>query len=232
MTKKSTTYDMMDALTAAIAVDRVRGFIKSGSGYYDFELKVEIPDNKTAVRLLMSGKSQNGVDITEQDRDEAMKLKDYFDSLLVMKKVTGSINGFEDQVGKVLAGSTVDDYGISILASLPNSLRIQRQRDSVDEFYDNMRHVSEYVGTLGQRARFQLFIKDIKYIAKYSIHLVTAVESERNLVKFFWSRDPDVSDLLVGNTMYVTGTVKEQSVSKFSSCKETVINRVKIERKI
>jgi hypothetical protein len=60
--------------------------------------------------------------------------------------------------------------------------------------------------------------------------LVTAVEGQSNLIKFFWSKDPDVSDLLVGREFNVTGLVKEQSVSKFSNCKETVINRVRLEK--
>ena len=219
----------MEVLTLAIAVDEAQGFIKSGYGYYDHENEKEILDNKTTIsRVLNNYPDAPQIEITDEHRQRAQELKDYFDGVIVMKKLTGDVNGFEDSVGKIINGNEVDNYGVSVLASLPNSLRIQKQRDDMDEFYDNLRNVSEYVGSTGKRSRFKLFIKDVKYIAKYNIHLVTCVESEQNLVKFFWNKDPDVSDLIVGKTMTVTGFVKEQSISKFSKCKETVINRVKI----
>jgi len=219
----------MEVLTLAIAVDEAQGFIKSGYGYYDHENEKEILDNKTTIsRVLNNYPDAPQIKITDEHRQRAQELKDYFDGVIVMKKLTGDVNGFEDSVGKIINGNEVDNYGVSVLASLPNSLRIQKQRDDMDEFYDNLRNVSEYVGSTGKRSRFKLFIKDVKYIAKYNIHLVTCVEGEQNLVKFFWNKDPDVSDLIVGKTMTVTGFVKEQSISKFSKCKETVINRVKI----
>ena len=222
-------FEIMEVLTLAIAVDEAQGFIKSGYGYYDHENEKEILDNKTTIsRVLNNYPDAPQIEITDAHRQRAQELKDYFDGVIVMKKLIGDVNGFEDSVGKIINGSEVDNYGVSVLASLPNSLRIQKQRDDMDEFYDNLRNVSEYVGSTGKRSRFKLFIKDVKYIAKYNIHLVTCVEGEQNLVKFFWNKDPDVSDLIVGKTMTVTGFVKEQSISKFSKCKETVINRVKI----
>lgn len=222
-------FEIMEVLTLAIAVDEAQGFIKSGYGYYDHENEKEVLDNKTTIsRVLNNYPDAPQIKITDEHRQRAQELKDYFDGVIVMKKLTGDVNGFEDSVGKIINGNEVDNYGVSVLASLPNSLRIQKQRDDMDEFYDNLRNVSEYVGSTGKRSRFKLFIKDVKYIAKYNIHLVTCVEGEQNLVKFFWNKDPDVSDLIVGKTMTVTGFVKEQSISKFSKCKETVINRVKI----
>lgn len=225
-------FDIMEVLTLAIAIDDAQGFIKSGYGYYDHENEKEVLDNKNAIsRILNNYPEAPVIEVTDEHRTRAQELKDYFDGVIVMKKLTGSVNGFEDSVGKIINGDTVDNYGVSVLASLPNSLRIQKQREEMDEFYDEKRPLSEYVGMPGKRSQFKLFIKDVKYIAKYNIHLVSCVEGENNLVKFFWNKDPDISDMIVGKTMTVTGFVKEQSVSKFSKCKETVINRVKIQEK-
>lgn len=223
-------YDIIEVMTLAIAIDEHQGFIKSGYGYYDYENQTEILDNKSSIRAILSGNpNAPKIKITQKHRDEAAELKEYFDSVIVMKKLTGSVNGFEDTVGQLLNHSEVDNYGVSVIASLPNSLRIQKQRDEMDEFYDEKRVTSEYVGTVGKRFKFNILIQDIKFIAKYNIHLVTGVEGGNNLIKFFWSKDPDISSILVGKTMSVTGFVKEQSISKFSKCKETVINRVKIQ---
>ena len=217
-------------MTLAIAVDELQGFIKSGYGYHDYKNNTNVYDNKSAIKMILQANPDAPViEITQKHRDEASELKEYFDSVIVMKKLTGSVNGFEDTVGQLLNYTEVDNYGISVIASLPNSLRIQKQRDEMEEFYDEKRHTSEYVGSVGKRFKFNLLIQDIKFIAKYNIHLVTGVEGDVNLVKFFWSKDPDISSILVGKTMDVTGFVKEQSISKFSKCKETVINRVKIQ---
>lgn len=225
-------YNLMEVLTLAIAIDDAQGFIKSGYGYYDYENEKEVLDNKTAIARIINGYPEAPViEVTQAHRDRAQELKEYFDSVIVMKKLTGNVNGFEDSVGKIISGDEVDNYGVSVLASLPNSLRIQKQRDEMDEFYDEKRPVSQFVGQVGKRGRFTLLIKDVKYIAKYNIHLVTCVEGDQNLVKFFWNKDPDIADLIVGKFMTVTGFVKEQSVSKFSNCNETVINRIKIEEK-
>jgi hypothetical protein len=223
-------FDIMEVLTLAIAVDEAQGFIKSGYGYYDHKSEKEVLDNKTTIsRILGQHPDAPVINVTQDHKKHAQELKDYFDGVIVMKKLTGSVNGFEDSVGKIINGTEVDNYGVSVLASLPNSLRIQKQRDEMDEFYDDLRGTSEFVGQTGKRSQLELFIKDVKYIAKYNIHLVTCLEGNQNLVKFFWNKDPDVADLIVGKTMLVTGFVKEQSISKFSKCKETVINRVKIQ---
>ena len=225
-------YNLMEVLELAIAIDDNQGFIKSGYGYYDYQNEKEVLDNKSAIsRIINKYPDSPVIEITQAHRDRAQELKEYFDSVIVMKKLTGSVNGFEDTVGKIISGNDVDNYGVSVLASLPNSLRIQKQRDDMEEFYDDKRPLSQFVGQVGKRGMFSLLIKDVKYIAKYNIHLVTCVEGEHNLVKFFWNKDPDIAELIIGKQMTVTGFVKEQSVSKFSNCNETVINRIKIQEK-
>ena len=223
-------YKLMDVLELAIAIDDAQGFIKSGYGYYDYRNECEVLDNKSAIsRILNNYPEAPVIEVKQEHRDRAQELKEYFDSVIVMKKLTGSVNGFEDSVGKIIGGEEVDNYGVSVLASLPNSLRIQKQRDEMEEFYDEKRPLSNFVGQIGKRGCFSLLIKDVKYIAKYNIHLVTCLEGDNNLVKFFWNKDPDIAELIVGKVMTVTGFVKEQSVSKFSNCNETVINRIKIQ---
>lgn len=225
-------HNLMTVLELALAVDEAQGFIKSGYGYYDFQNEKEILDNKTAIiRILSNHPGAPDITVTDEHRTAAQELKEYFDSLTVMKKITGKINGFEDQVGKILNVEEVDNYGLAVLASLPNSLRIQKQRDELEEWFDEKRHNSEYVGHVGKRGKFSVYIKDVKFIAKYGIHLVTGIVDDKNLIKFFWNKDPDISSMITGRTLSITAFVKEQSVSKFSNCKETVVNRVKIEEK-
>ena len=54
--------------------------------------------------------------------------------------------------------------------------------------------------------------------------MVTCVDENENIVKFFYSKEPDISGLLEGKSIVLTGKVKQHDISKFSQCKETVIN--------
>ena len=74
------------------------------------------------------------------------------------------------------------------------------------------------------------YIKDVKFIAKYNIHLVTCLTKEKNIVKFFFNREPDIQGIIEGKDVTLTGKVKTHDISKFSNCKETVFNYIKIEQ--
>jgi len=115
-------YDIFKVMTLAIAVDELQGFIKSGYGYHDYKNNTNVYDNKSAIKMILQENPDAPViEITQKHRDEASELKEYFDSVIVMKKLTGSVNGFEDTVGQLLNYTEVDNYGISVIASLPNS---------------------------------------------------------------------------------------------------------------
>ena len=233
MPKSSKTFPILDAMAASIAVDRKQGFIKSGYGYYDYDNCVNVLDNKTLVNNVLNLYPEAGtkVDVLESDRTEAEELIAYFSDVIVEKKMLGTISGFEDTVGKIINGDVVDAYGIAILASLPNSLRVQQKRDSMEDFYANHRGISEYVGKTGDRVGMTVDVVDVKYISKYNIHLVTSTDSNDNIISFFWNKDPDIANLIEGKQVNIVGTIRKQEVSKFSGCNETVVNRVKITNK-
>ena len=230
MPKSSKTFPIIDAMAVSIVVDRKQGFIKSGYGYYDYDNCVNVLDNKTLVNNVLNSypEADAKIDVSESDRTEAEELIAYFSDVIVEKKMLGTISGFEDTVGKIINGNTVDAYGISILASLPNSLRVQQKRDSMEDFYANHRGMSEYVGKTGDRVGMTVDVVDVKYISKYNIHLVTSTDSNDNIISFFWNKDPDIANLIEGKQVNIVGTIRKQEISKFSGCKETVVNRVKI----
>ena len=230
MPKSSKTFPIIDAMAVSIVVDRKQGFIKSGYGYYDYDNCVNVLDNKTLVNNVLNSypEADAKIDVSESDRTEAEELIAYFSDVIVEKKMLGTISGFEDTVGKIINSNTVDAYGISILASLPNSLRVQQKRDSMEDFYANHRGMSEYVGKTGDRVGMTVDVVDVKYISKYNIHLVTSTDSNDNIISFFWNKDPDIANLIEGKQVNIVGTIRKQEISKFSGCKETVVNRVKI----
>lgn len=223
-TNMSSVYEVKTVLALAIAIDRQQGFIKSGHGYWDHDNQTSVYDNKTVVKKQMD----DNVSPSKEDAKTASEMIEFFGNVIVEKKMLGTANSFEETVAKIIAKDTTDAFGISILASIPNSRRIQDKRDQLENFYDDMRSKSEFVGEIKKRSAFTVEVVDVKYISKYNIHLVTSVTKDENIVTFFWNKDPDIASLIEGRQVKIIATVKDQQTSKFSGCKETVVNRVKL----
>ena len=228
MKKSETVYNVEQALSLSVYVDDQQGFIKSGYGWYDSDKGQETKDNKTVIFHYMNG-TVDMPEITDKQKERAIEIREYFKGSLVAKKLMGTLNNFEDGVIKSIGTDETNSFGISVIASLPNSLRIAKKRDDLDNWFDELRDKSEFIGKRGERLRFGVYVRDVKFIAKYGIHLVTCVDKEENIVKFFFSKEPDIAGLLEGRNVILTGKVKQHDVSKFSQCKETVINYVRVE---
>lgn len=230
MKKKTYEYSVKQVLELAVYVDDAQGFIKSGYGYYDYESERMIHDNKTTIFNYMTGADDYAMpEISDDVVARAQEIREHFRTNLVAKKLMGTLNSFEDSVIKAVGNDATDGFGVSVIASLPNSYRVAAKRQSLDDWFDSLRDKSEFVGKVGERMRFAATVRDVKFIAKYGIHLVTCVDNNDNIVKFFFSKEPDIAGLLEGKDVILTGKVKTHDVSKFSQCKETVINYVRVE---
>tara|TARA_Y200000002_G_scaffold352595_1_gene331436 strand:+ start:342 stop:1031 length:690 start_codon:yes stop_codon:yes gene_type:complete len=229
MARQKTQYNTRQVLELAIEVDKAQGFIKSGYGYFDRESDKRIDDNKTTILSMLDGVS-DVMTISKDTVSEANKIVDEFKQELIAKKLSSNINDFESNVLQNISNETVEKFGVAVLASLPNSFRVLQKRQGLDDFFDTHRKSSEFVGKIGERLRFPAYIKDVKFIAKYNIHLVTCLTKEKNIVKFFFNREPDIQGIIEGKDVTLTGKVKTHDISKFSNCKETVFNYIKIEQ--
>ena len=230
MARQKAQYNTRQVLELAIEVDKAQGFIKSGYGYFDREADKRVDDNKTTILNMLEG-TADLMEISEESKAQADDIVDSFKQELIAKKLSSTINDFEQNVLQSLGNETVEKFGVAVLASLPNSFRVLQKRQGLDDFFDTHRKSSEFVGKVGERLRFPCFIKDVKFIAKYNIHLVTCLTKENNIVKFFFNREPDIQGIIEGKDVMLTGKVKTHDISKFSNCKETVFNYVKIEQK-
>ena len=230
MARQKAQYNTRQVLELAIEVDKAQGFIKSGYGYFDREADKRVDDNKTTILNMLEG-TADLMEISEESKAQANDIVESFQQELIAKKLSSTINDFEQNVLQSLGNETVEKFGVAVLASLPNSFRVLQKRQGLDDFFDTHRKSSEFVGKVGERLRFPCFIKDVKFIAKYNIHLVTCLTKENNIVKFFFNREPDIQGIIEGKDVMLTGKVKTHDISKFSNCKETVFNYVKIEQK-
>lgn len=226
--RKKPTYHTQQILQLAIYVDNAQGFVKSGNGYYDQEISKMVYDNKTAIMNYVIGETPMP-EINDNIIEQVTEIVESFKLELIGKKMSGRINDFETNVLQSISNETVEAFGVAVLASLPNSFRVQFKRQTLDDWFDAHRKTSEFVGVIGERIKLPVHIKDVKFISKYSIHLVTCVDTNQNILKFFFNKEPDISGIIEGKDAMLTGKVKTHDISKFSNCKETVFNYVRIE---
>jgi len=230
--KTNPEFPTLEVIATAIAVDNKQGFIRSGQGYTkinDDGSEEVIKDNKSVLlRSLLNKEEEEVIKPTTEDREAAVHLIDDVTGRLTMKKLGSNLNEFENALMENITSEKVGVYGVALIASIPNTQKHQTKRDTVKDKLDNLISSSGTVGKISTRGMFTLDIIDITFVKKMSIFMVTGLEDKKNVVKFWFSKDPDISGILEGKTVILTGFVKSQGKSRYSNCQETIINRVKV----
>lgn len=235
-------YPLISALAMAVAVDRQNGFVKSGQGYFDPEKGYRVEDNRTVCvnnlrRLsptyaLDYDDKMQLVDASQADIGDAAEIFSHFDQSLLMQKLGDKFdNDFNRELVQLFGKDDVDvNKELAMLASMPNSRRISRKREEMQEFYKANKTVGSYIGDIKQRLKISAYVQDVKFIPRNRIYLVIGITAQQQIVKFFLDNDlSDVADALRDKDIEFVGTVKKQEVNTYSDCLETVFNRVKIQ---
>lgn len=218
---------VVDIIAASIIVYNDQGFIKSGYGHveYDDEGNVirEVKDNKSMINDMLA----KGVSFTDEQITQANELADSINGKMMLKKLTGQLNNFEANVVKALS-DTPNNFAVSIIASLPHSIAIDKKREAVNDRMAQLKHSSQFFGNKGTRYDINVQIIDVKYIQTSSVYMITGVYAGKDIIKFWWRDQPDLSDIITGKTVRIRGTVNKHENSKYTGAKETMLNRVKI----
>lgn len=221
-------YNSATALALAIQVYEKQGFIRSGEGYSQFdeetgEITVKVEDNKTEVNNLMKSEVQP----SESQVTEAQKMIDKFNGKFMIKKLTGTLTSFEQNVNKAF-NEDLNKFSVSIIASIPHMNNVDIKRKKITERIESVRFDSEFIGELRKRYDLTIEVLDVKFIQSTGVYMITGLHKDKNIIKFWWRDQPDISDLINGKTVTLRGTVNKHEDSKYSNAKETMFNRVKI----
>lgn len=227
MKKPYENISVIDVVCAAVDVYNTQGFIKSGYGrtdYTDPEKPVVINDNKTCiVEKLSSNKS-----FSDETLKSAISLVETIEGKLMFKKLTGNLSSFEKSVVDALSAEKITNFVISIIASLPHSIQIDKKRQTVEDKIATLKHSSKYFGEKGKRYDINVDVLDVKFIQSSSIYMITTVYAQKDIIKFWWRDQPDLSDIISGKTVKIRGTVNKHEISKYTTAQETMLNRVKL----
>jgi hypothetical protein len=226
---KTENYNTIDVIAASILVYEDQGFIKSGYGHVEYDNEGnavrEVKDNKTMIlEMLANPKTSN---FTDEQIKNASNLVDTINGKMMLKKLTGKLNNFEGNVVKAISNTPTNFY-VSIIASLPHSIAIDKKRESVNDKMAQLKHSSNFFGNKGTRYNISVNILDVKFIQTSSVYMITGIYAGKDIIKFWWRDQPDLSDIITGKTISIRGTVNKHENSKYTNAKETMLNRVKI----
>jgi hypothetical protein len=220
-----------DVMCVAIKVHEKQGFIRSGQGYIDTttdsETEVRIEDNKSEIGKILSSKARTTAIVNEYS-SKGTDLVDHINGKLMIKKMTNNLNNFEANVVKALSEADVSKFSVSIIASLPHSVTVDKKREVVADKMVSLKHSSQYFGEKSKRYDLAVEVLDVKFIQSSNIYMISACYMGKDIIKFWWRDQPDISDIVADRVIKIRGTVKNHEVSKYSDSKETMLNRVKI----
>ncbi len=231
MARKNKTFDItpVEALALAIETYNQQGFIRSGEGFQQTDYETgevlnETKDNKSIVIEKITA----GFQPSEELMEEAKAIIDKFNGRYMLKKLTSTLSNFEQGVAQAFDAKELTNFNVAVLASIPHMNEVDKKRKAVEDKIEELRFESEFFGDKGQRYDLQLEVIDVKYIQSSSVYMITTVQNSKNIVKFWWRDQPDISDIIDGKVIHVRGTVNKHEKSKYSNAHETMINRVKI----
>jgi len=224
---KFENYTVLDALAFAIEVHEDQGFIKSGHGITryneDGTLEIKVLDNKTRILEFIRKEKRP----KKEFLDKANNMLDRINGKLMLKKLTSSVNSFELSLIKVLS-EDLSKFAVSLIASMPNSITIDEKREAFQDKMNKIKHSSVYFGKKGVRYELDVDVLDVKFIQSSDVYMITTLYKDRDIIKFWWREQPDISDIIMDKTISIKATVKTHELSKFSGANETLVNRVKI----
>ena len=232
MAKKKTpfldNYNATQVLALAFSVYESQGFIRSGEGYTDYkdaENPVEVKDNKTHVLDMMA----LGTQPSEKHIAVATETIDKFNGKFMLKKLTGGLTKFEQGVSSAFSDE-LTNFHVAVIASIPHMNEIDKKRQAVSDKIEALRFDSEYFGEVRQRYNISVEVIDVKFIQSSGVYMITSVYKDKDIIKFWWRDQPDISDIIDGKTITLRGTVNKHEKSKYTNAKETMLNRVKISK--
>ena len=231
MARKNKTFDItpVEALALAIETYNQQGFIRSGEGFQQTDYETgevlnETKDNKSIVIEKITA----GFQPSDELMEEAKAIIDKFNGRYMLKKLTSTLSNFEQGVAQAFDAKELTNFNVAVLASIPHMNEVDKKRKAVEDKIEELRFESEFFGDKGQRYDLQLEVIDVKYIQSSSVYMITTVQNSKNIVKFWWRDQPDISDIIDGKTISIRGTVNKHEKSKYTNAYETMLNRVKI----
>lgn len=228
-------FTINEVLAASSAIHRLNnGFIKTHDTHNEKGL---IPNSKLLYNHFLGSHNTNGdkkpvrqlVDIHPTDNEVAEEIINYL-SGLSFKALERELTDFEKNVLKLITSEFVGKEQIGIAASLPKVYFNKLKQDEWSVREASLVATSEFVGKLHSRNTFKdCIVENIRFISSVGSSLICCSQNG-NIIKFFINTQNDLTNIKVGSTITLSAYVKSQDISKYHGGKETMVNRVALDK--
>lgn len=210
-------YDRIDPLdadlvwSAAFAAYRINGdYLKTPEK--NAEGKIVKPMNRELVQLAFYDASM----ITDSDRKQAGKARQYMASVCTMNALKGELSEWGQITAKLCALDTItSNYDVAVITAMPKSYANSLKKEAVDA---RLRKCEGHVGQVGDKVELPVEILRHNYSAKFNTWFISGVTQENQAVHFAYREA-----VKPNQTITVRGTVKRHTD------RSTQLNRVKME---
>lgn len=170
---------------------------------------------KLSNRMIVENLLVDPFSITDEDREQAKKVRKYYQALTfkILKGI--KLNEF-DNTAMLIANRDVitSSYDVAVIASLPSCYERGVKRDNVDQRVKFA--TGGFIGSIGNKVTVTIEVLKSVFSQKWNTTYITGITNQDQVV-FFSYNNP----VTVGETYSFTGTVKSHRDNS------TQLNRVK-----
>jgi hypothetical protein len=201
-----------DVWGAAVAAQRINGAYVKLSALSESDKEF----NKLSNRQLVESLLVDSHLITEEDREQAKKVRAFYQALTFKILQGKHLNEFDNNA-MVLANRDVitSNYDLAVIASLPSCYERGVARQSVDQRISFAQ--GGFIGQVGNKVSTSVEVLRSVYSQTYNVNFVTGINSDDQVVFFAYKKE-----LEVGKMYDIYGNVKAHRDTT------TQLNRVKV----
>ena len=201
-----------DVWGAAVAAQRINGAYVKLSALSESDKEF----NKLSNRQLVESLLVDSHLITEEDREQAKKVRAFYQALTFKILQGKHLNEFDNNA-MVLANRDVitSNYDLAVIASLPSCYERGMKRQTADQRVNFAS--GGFVGSVGDKVSTTIEVLKSVFSMKWGTHYVTGITSDDQVVFFAYK-----SELPAGKMFEIYGTVKSHRDNT------TQLNRVKV----
>ncbi len=210
--KPVVNYNADDVWGAAVAAQRINGAYVKLSALSESDKEF----NKLSNRQLVESLLVDSHLITEEDREQAKKVRAFYQALTFKILQGKHLNEFDNNA-MVLANRDVitSNYDLAVIASLPSCYERGVARQTVDQRISFAQ--GGFIGQVGNKVSTSVEVLRSVYSQTYNVNFVTGINSDDQVVFFAYKKE-----LEVGKMYDIYGNVKAHRDTT------TQLNRVKV----
>lgn len=210
-------YDRIDPLAADLVWSAAFAAFRINAGYLktpekNAEGKIVKPMNRELVQLALYDDTM----ITDADRKQAQKARQYISNVTTMEALKGDLTEWGQISARICSLDEIaSNYDMAVITAMPKSYTNSLKKEQVEA---RLRKCSGHIGKVGDKVELPVEVLRHNYSAKFNTWFIAGVTQENQAVHFAYREavKPD-------QTVTVRGTVKRHTD------RSTQLNRVKME---